>query len=215
MQKKLDEKIDELRKCLIFEKVSEQSLYLISHELMREKKVVKGTLLCGMDAQSIFRDKLNTNPKTWFQSKRNSLSIENKDYELVKELVDIFDSSRGLTQRIKDNFLIESEDFYILTKGACEIRNPKNYTPTVIKPHDYFGANNYLGIMGYSTFGNIIAVEDCVLIYLPKESLMKIPEYDQIQMRESAKKNKQRIRKLIFQCAKHHGLNPYDIKWLM
>eukprot|EP00826_Nyctotherus_ovalis_P022974 TRINITY_DN17704_c0_g1_i2.p1 TRINITY_DN17704_c0_g1~~TRINITY_DN17704_c0_g1_i2.p1 ORF type:complete len:247 (+),score=46.14 TRINITY_DN17704_c0_g1_i2:936-1676(+) len=213
MQKRLvgKEKIEELGKCGVFESISEQSLYLIVHELVKEKKISKGTLLYAMASQSAFKDKFNINSKNLVRPKRSSLSMSKKDYDLVKELVDVFDSSKGLSHRIESSFPTESKGFYIIVKGKCEVRNPKGYVATAIKARDYFGESDYLGMMDYTFFGNVVAVEDCTLLYLSRESLAQIPEYDQIQMRENARRNKQRVVRLIFQCAHYHNLNPYDL----
>lgn len=53
---------------------------------------------------------------------------------------------------------------------------------------DFFGDADLLHVVGYSFFGDIIATTDVELMYIPAAKFNKIPLFEQMEMKELAKK---------------------------
>jgi len=205
--------VDRMLECLLFKNISEQTLYLIAHELGKEKIVSKNTMVYSMLKGSAFAKKKTFSIDIKASLNKHNLSLVKKD-NVNKDLIDICEVSKKVSRKIHERLLIESKGLYIILSGNCEIKNPRNdYIVSTIQTGDFFGGSDFFNEIGYDYFGNITTFQDSSFLYISKNNLKKIPLYDQQQMRVNARKNKVRLRKIIFQCTEIYGGNPYTIKY--
>eukprot|EP00826_Nyctotherus_ovalis_P008642 TRINITY_DN12243_c0_g1_i6.p1 TRINITY_DN12243_c0_g1~~TRINITY_DN12243_c0_g1_i6.p1 ORF type:complete len:221 (+),score=59.10 TRINITY_DN12243_c0_g1_i6:313-975(+) len=207
-----------LEKLFLFRGVTEQSLYLVARELAKEVCVSRERKVYTMLKWSSFNVKkkqFKVDLKNVLRNKKqNALLTTEKINEGMNELLGIYDASRRLSQKINDDLLAETEGLYILLSGKCEIRNPNdNYLVDTITPCDFFGECDFFESIGYNYFGDIITVEDCRFLYVGKDRLRAVPEYDRKVMQRNSARHRGRVEKMIFQCAKVYGGNPYEIKY--
>jgi len=215
MQKK---KLDGLMKLHLFKNITDQSLYLIWYELAKERCASKGDKVCLMSKSSSFnikRKQFKVDLKDILKKKVNDIpTLTQRTNEGIEELVRVYDTSKELSEKINNDLLKETEGLYIIMSGKCEIRNPNNnYLVDTIQPNDFFGECDFFEAIGYNYFGDIIAIEDCTFLYISKDKLKLIPEYDKQVIRKNSMKNKNRIQDLVFQSTKVYGGNPYLIKY--
>ena len=202
--------VEELEKSFLFKGITEQSLYLIAHELAKIIKIKKETIVYNMLKRSAFNDRKKRFKQELREAikrnKKKMQTIDDEKFEENNDLKNVYKLSKECTQRINNDLLDTSEGLYVIMKGKCEVRNPcDNTTIGTIQKRDFFGESDFFQAMGYNYFGNIITAEDCEFIYIEHKNLNLISIYDRDLMIQNSTKNKQKMSKMVFQCAEIYG----------
>ena len=123
--------------------LTEQTLYLMAHELLEIKEYSKGKILCNMSKYSIYDDKIINHEIIDDDNLAESFIIHSKN-------------------EVNDNF----EGIYIIKEGRCGVIHSKdNYEATSLIQGDIFGESEYFSIRGYDFFGDIVAQSQSVKIW--------------------------------------------------
>lgn len=209
----------------IFRDLSEQTIFLIAHELVEEYKYSPGITVMPQSLRSIIipnsKDRFKFDisnlappelPSRQKYKKRLSLIRRptSLDFSLNRGASIIRKSPKGDDHQEKK----EHEGIYIIKDGKCQIRNLQDkHALTTLITGDFFGESEFLEVIGFTYFGDIITVSDVDFWFIPASKMQRIPEYDQIKMKSNCVRENERIARLIHQCSIRYGINSYDMKY--
>ena len=198
--------VQSLSKISIFNGVTEQTLYLIVHEISEERTFPAGTTLCIISRRSAFAETKKAVP--------SSVAEDDSEADAGKKLLSTCENSLGAVKVFGSQLVSESDGFYAILEGKCTIKNTRDgYTVGTLQTGEFFGESEFLFVMGYNYFGDIVTTTPCKFHFIPREKLRRIPEYDQKRMKENCNLNKANLTKLVFTCAEKYGGNPYEIRY--
>ena len=101
----------------------------------------------------------------------------------------------------------ESDGIYIIFKGKCIIANPfDQFIPKILFKYDLFGENDMLRINGYQSFGDIITMNNVEWLFLSKQSISRIPFYEQFIIKQYLS-NRSDLIKLNYTCSQRYGVH--------
>ena len=111
--------------------------------------------------------------------------IENEPTKEDEEIVEMEENE------VERDFNLDSNGFYIIESGQCEIKNrfDENFTLLTLFKDNYFGENKFFRTTDFTYYGDIYASGDhpVKISFISNENLRRIPLYEQELLLERLK----------------------------
>ena len=137
---------------------------------------------------------------------------EQTQYMLERVMKNALDGLEAYSQSMKRITKDKMSDgIYIIDSGKCRVVNPSDGREfKMLLKSDFFGESEFLKVVDYAQFGDIVAVSDVTCIFIPRECLHRIQFHELNKLRDHCLKRAE-IERLSSKVASIYNLRQRDL----